>query len=205
MPKELAPFERYGDHEERIWKPLKGRQLRFIDEYLIDLDATQAARRAGYRACYEAGKNLEQDWRVKQIVKERMEARAMRCQVSADRVLKELEFAAFFDPIGVVQVKIQRERPGKDGGVETYTDTCIRCAEDMEHLSPEIRRCITGWKYDRAGNFLLTFRDKDKALELIGKHLGMFVEKTETTVITKTISGEIPTEDEWATDYVTQH
>lgn len=179
----IAPEKPYPGHEEREHRPLKAKQIRFVDEYLFDMDATRAAERAGYRSSYAAGKALLEDWRINQLIKDRTEQRAQRCMINADRVLLELQFAAFFDPLVAATVAIQRERTSvdEDGNItiEKFIQRGIRTAEDLEHLPPEVRRCITGWKYDRYGQIILQFMDKSHALELIGKHLGLFVERHE--------------------------
>lgn len=48
---------------------------------------------------------------------------------------------------------------------------------DIEALPEHVRRCITGWKWDSAGNFVVTLADKNAALERLSKYLGMFVER----------------------------
>ena len=48
---------------------------------------------------------------------------------------------------------------------------------DIEALPEHVRRCITGWKWDAAGNFIVTLADKNAALERLSKYLGMFVER----------------------------
>lgn len=103
---------------------LTEKQKRFCEEYLIDLNATQAALRAGYskktsdRIASENLRKLE----VQEYLKKLMAERSERTEITADNVLKELEKVAFAD-------------------VE-----------------------ISG-------------REKIKALELIGKHLGLFTDQ----------------------------
>ena len=48
---------------------------------------------------------------------------------------------------------------------------------DIEALPEHVRRCITGWKCDSGGNFIVTLADKNAALERLSKYLGMFVER----------------------------
>lgn len=103
---------------------LTEKQKRFCEEYLIDLNATQAALRAGYKektARSIASENLTKP-DIQKYLKELMAERSERTEITADNVLKELEKVAF---------------------------------ADIE---------ISG-------------REKMKALELIGKHLGLFTDQ----------------------------
>jgi len=100
---------------------LTEKQKRFCEEYLVDLNATQAAVRAGYSpktAGRIAGENLKK-LEIQNYISELMQKRSERTRITADNVLKELQKVAFSD------IKVSG-------------------------------------------------REKLKALELIGKHLGIF-------------------------------
>ena len=73
------------------------KQDAFVREYLIDLNATQAAIRAGYsvRTAEQAGSRLLSDVKISVAHKEAMDARAARVELSADRVLRELMLMGF--------------------------------------------------------------------------------------------------------------
>jgi phage terminase small subunit len=84
---------------------LTPKQRRFVDEYLVDLNATQAAIRAGYSARRAASsrtahvigpENLGKP-EIAAAVREAIDARAARTLVEADRVLHELSRVAFSD------------------------------------------------------------------------------------------------------------
>ncbi len=68
------------------------KQSAFVDEYLIDLCATQAAIRAGYsaRTAASIGERLLRNVEIKQFLSERMAARAERTRITADYVLKTI-------------------------------------------------------------------------------------------------------------------
>lgn len=74
-------------------KGLNDKQLRFIEEYLVDLNATQAAIRAGYseRTAYRQGADLLKKPQVAEAIAERNQARSERTQLDADWVLKQAE------------------------------------------------------------------------------------------------------------------
>lgn len=72
---------------------LTDKQRRFVDEYLIDLNATQAAIRAGYSektAKEIAAENLTKP-NVAQAVAERIKDREQRLEITQDKVLRDLE------------------------------------------------------------------------------------------------------------------
>ena len=115
MPK----FRKDGEAMSKITE----KQKRFSEEYLIDLNATQAAARAGYKSA-EIGRQLITKNNVMEYINKLREEQSKRTEINADIVLKELKRIALID------------------------------AE------------ISG-------------KEKIKALELLGKHLGMFNERKE--------------------------
>src|SRR4051812_15945223 len=80
--------------------PLNDRQRRFVAEYLLYLNATQAAVRAGYsaRSAYSTGERMLRNAEVAAAIAEVQAARSRRTEVTADRVVLELARVAFGDP-----------------------------------------------------------------------------------------------------------
>lgn len=78
---------------------LTARQKRFVEEYLLDLNATKAAIRAGYTKdnAQQAGSEILSNPVVKEAVNKAMERRSARTAIKSDRVLKELALIAFSD------------------------------------------------------------------------------------------------------------
>ncbi len=68
------------------------RQARFVDEYLIDLNATQAAIRAGYsrKTAQEQGSRLLSNVMVAAAIEKAMAERSQRTEITQDQVLKDL-------------------------------------------------------------------------------------------------------------------
>ena len=142
-------------------RELTPKQSLFVLEYLKDLNGTQAAIRAGYSektADRIAAELLGKTW-VAQEVQKAMDKRGERTKITADRVLHEIERLAMFDPKDL---------------------TRLTGPEDIESLPEEVRRAIVGWKWDKNGNFMVDLA-KEKALEMLGRHHGLFVDKTEIT------------------------
>lgn len=138
---------------------LTDKQKRFCEEYLIDLNATQAAIRAGYsqKTAFSIGvENLKKPL-VQEYLQKLMDERSQRTEITADRVLQELAAIAFSDRTAIAQIE--------DGGIVTFTPT--------DQLDKDAKKTISGIENGKYGTKVTTY-DKVKALELIGKHLGMF-------------------------------
>jgi phage terminase small subunit len=114
---------------------LTPKQQTFVDEYLVDLNATQAAIRAGYskKTARSQGERMLTNVDVAAAIQKGFQKRSEKTQITAEKVLLELAVIAF---------------------------------ADLQQLA------------DMGGRI----SDKLKALELIGKHLGMFTEKVENKV-----------------------
>lgn len=148
---------------------LTDKQRRFVDEYLIDLNATQAAIRAGYSAktADQQGSRMLANVKIKQAVAEKQAQRSKRTGVNQDRVVLELAKVAFAKMTDIV-------------------DSNGRIKEDA---SPDDLACIESIKYKESDNEYggsvereVKIASKLKALELLGKHLGMWSDKFNVTV-----------------------
>jgi phage terminase small subunit len=156
------------------------KQRRFVEEYLIDLNATQAAIRAGYSA-KTAGQIGDENLKKPQIaaaIGKEMGARSERTQITADNVLRELARIGFsdirkmFTPLGnlIPVVDLDDDAAAVLSSVEVVTRRAPGGdSDEVEHVAK-----IKVW-------------DKQAALVNIGKHLGMFKERVE-------IDGHITTE-----------
>ena len=135
------------------------KQKRFVEEYLIDLNATQAAIRAGYstKTAKDIGcENLAKP-NIKNEIDKEMAQRSKRTGVSADRVVMELAKIAFVNAVEVIDPKTAtvKEDASSDDTAAIQSVKVKTFGEDG--LEREIKMA-----------------DKIKALELLGKHLGMF-------------------------------
>ena len=138
---------------------LTERQKRFCDEYLIDLNATQAAIRAGYSkktAKVMGSENLTKPDIAARIEKRRA-AQIKRTEITADRVLLELARIAFVNGSAFATITAR--------GKVKFTPT--------DELTNDQRAVIASVKNGKFGTEIKT-NDKVRALELLGKHLGLF-------------------------------
>ena len=87
--------------------PLTPKQVAFVQEYLIDLCATQAAIRAGYSAktANVTGAKLLANAKVCAAVAAAQKARSERTQITADDVVRQLALLAFADPNELVEYR----------------------------------------------------------------------------------------------------
>ena len=97
---------------------LTQKQKLFIDEYLIDLNATQAAIRAGYSPnnADKIGSELLGKTRVSDAIKTAMAERSKRTGVNADRVVQELAKIAFVNATEVIDLNGYGQRGCTSGG-----------------------------------------------------------------------------------------
>ena len=144
---------------------LTEKQKRFVEEYLIDLNATQAAIRAGYsvKRASEIGYQLLQKTTVSHAISKAMAERSRRTGISQDRVLQELAKIAFVNATDVINMDEATIR-----GDANREDTAAIASVKVKTIPTE-----SGEIVERE---VKTY-DKIKALELLGKHLGMFTDK----------------------------
>uniref|UniRef100_UPI003FEE3DAB terminase small subunit n=1 Tax=Lachnospira eligens TaxID=39485 RepID=UPI003FEE3DAB len=166
---------------------LTPKQKKFSDEYLIDLNATQAAIRAGYseKTAYSIGiENLRKP-EIKKYIEKRQKELSRSTDITQERVIKELALIAFSnatDYARVVEKKMKIEVNGVlvDALDEDGNPIMYRTVEPVltEELTDDQKRVLAVIKKGRDG---LEVRpcSKEKALELLGRHLGMFKDKVE--------------------------
>ena len=76
---------------------LTPKQQRFCDEYLIDLNATQAAIRAGYseKTAYRTGADNLRKPQIEEYIAKRQKELSRSTEITQERVIKELALIAF--------------------------------------------------------------------------------------------------------------
>ncbi len=138
---------------------LTEKQKRFVQEYLVDLNATQAAIRAGYSrktAQQIAAENLSKPVIHAEIQKRQAKLRG-KLEITQERVLAELAAVAFANGTDFATVT-------RDGLVR------ITPTDDLPEWK---KKAIAAIKEGRYGLEVKLY-DKVQALELLGKHLGVF-------------------------------
>lgn len=158
---------------------LTAKRVRFVDEYLIDLNATQAAIRAGYSAktAGQIGDELLKKPEIVAALQSAMQARSNRTEITQDRVIAELAKIGFADIRKAVRWGDGIVVRNEFGTPEVVNDVALIGSEQIDDDTAaaiaEICQTAQGVK--------IKLHDKRAALIDIGKHLGLFVEKREVT------------------------
>lgn len=138
---------------------LKPRQRRFVEEYLVDMNAKKAAIRAGYSESYAVSTAYSQLMRnpeVQKAIEAELAERAHRTHITADRVVQELSRIAFFDPR---RLFAEDGSPLPIGELDADTAAAVSALDlrqQEDGVTLRLRVC-----------------DKLRALELLVRHLGM--------------------------------
>jgi phage terminase small subunit len=157
---------------------LSPKQQRFADEYLIDLNATAAYKRAGYsgkgRTAENNASRLLGHAGVAQYVAERRKKLQNGIEVTQERVLAEYAKLAFLDP---------RRFYNADGQLIPVPDLPADVAAALAGM--EITAQRSGTDEDGKPEYedvkKIKFIDKRAALDSLARHLGMFNDKIEQT------------------------
>ena len=152
---------------------LPNRQARFVAEYLIDLNATKAAIRAGYskKTAYSQGQRLLKNVEIASQVADKTGKRLDRLEISADRVLQELAKLAFYDPGALLE---------SDGSMKQ-----IREIDDLTRMAVaglEVTELFEGTGDEKHAYGLckkIKLADKGQNLERLGRYFKLFTEKSE--------------------------
>lgn len=153
------------------------KQARFVEEYLVDLNATQAALRAGYspRTANEQGARLLANVSVQEAIQTAQKDRSKRTGITAERVLQELALIGFSDIGKILDMdgESPRLRP-----VNEITKLARRAI-----ASVKVRRYFEGGGEDAREVEVTEFKlwPKDAALTKLAQHLGLLVDRHEHT------------------------
>lgn len=152
---------------------LTKKQKAFVEEYLIDLNATQAAIRAGYstRTAYSIGDENLRKPEIKSAIDKALAERSKRTGISADRIMLELAKLGFVNPTDVINMDDATIR-GQANREDTAAISSVKVKIIPTEDGPIVEREVKTY-------------DKIRALELMGKHLGIFKDRLD-------IEGAIP-------------
>ena len=144
---------------------LTNKQQRFVEEYLIDLNATQAAIRAGYSplTAYSIGEENLKKPVIRAQVDKALAERSKRTGITADRVLLELARIGFINAADLIDsndATIKQGAARDDTAAISSVKVKTIPTEDGDIVEREVKLC-----------------DKNKSLELLARHLGMFNDK----------------------------
>lgn len=155
---------------------LTPKQSRFVDEYLVDLNATQAAVRAGYSA-KTAGQIGDENLKKPQIAKalsDRMKHREQRTQVDADYVIKRLQEIDQMDVFDILNDDMSLKPISQWPRTWRLSISGIDLSELVMGGESEQDRTVRLLKK-------IKWPDKVKNLELLGRHFGIFNDKLDVS------------------------
>jgi len=144
-------------------KSLTPKQQRFVAEYLIDLNATQAAVRAGYseKTANEQGARLLANASVAEAVAKGKAGQLEKADISATRVLEEMRRLAFSDVRALFDDKGRLRRP--------------------HEWTAEAAASVAGFEVTDQRTLKVKVWDKSRNLEMLARHLALFKDKLELT------------------------
>lgn len=150
---------------------LTPKQARFAAEYLVDLNGTQAAIRAGYspRTANQMASDLLAKPDIAALIAEKQARQLERADLTATRVLEELRRLAFSDVTGLF------DEHGNLKPLHTLTPEQAAAIASLE----VVKKNITAGDGQIDTVHKLKVWDKTKALEMLAKHFGVLTERVE--------------------------
>lgn len=171
------------------------KQKLFIDEYLIDFNATRS-----YKMVYKAVKNdnvaavnantLLRNPKISEYLSKRMLERQKRTEVTQDRVVNELAKIGFAKMTDYLQYKTAKTviEHDEDGAPIIDYGVIIDVIDSNQIDTSAIQEI----SISKDGTFKFKLYDKQKSLELLGKHLGMFEKEDKDNTQTINVIHNIP-------------
>lgn len=146
---------------------LSPKQARFVEEYLVDLNAAAAARRAGYttRRSEAIGYHLLTKADIQAAIQAAQRERSAQTGITAARVVQEIARIAFADPRDIAQ-----------------WDALQVAVRDSAELTDDAAAAISEIKSTKDG-VTVKLHSKVSALEQLAKHVGLYADKTDVATI----------------------
>ena len=156
-------------------KNIEERQIRFCQEYIIDLNGTQAAIRAGYSetSAESTASEILSYPKVQKYVQELLDDRANRTRATADKTISELYHLISFDAAEVFDEKGRLKDIHSIPKNIRKSIASIEIEEEFEGRGSD--KVQSGWIKK------IRFWDKTKAIEMLAKHLKLLTDRTEFT------------------------
>ena len=181
------------------------KQKRFVEEYLVDLNATQAAIRAGYseKTAGRIGSQLLVKTCIANSITKAQSKRSVRTEITQDMVLRELAKIGFSDIRNVIRWGNTTIRKTVNAEGEEVEEPYHGIAVvDSSEISDDAAAAISEISETKEG-LKVKLHDKKGALVEIAKHLGMFVQKVDVTTNGNEITSGVlmvpaqMTDEEW--------
>jgi phage terminase small subunit len=157
----------------RTKSKLSRKQELFVAEYLVDLNGTRAAIKAGYseKTATEQASRLLTRVKVVQAIREELEKRFQKLEISADKVLQGIAKMAYFDP---------RKFFHEDGSLKKVTELDPDTAQALAGIEVNEIWSGRGERREQVGTVTrVKFPDRGLNLERLGRYLKLFTDKVE--------------------------
>jgi len=160
-----------------VQRALNERQKRFANEYIIDFNATQAAIRAGYskQTAYSQGHDLLKHPEIKKFINSVKEKVIKKLEISQERTITEMGRIAYMDPRKLFNAN------GSPKAIHQLDDDTAATISSIEFETKKIKGKTTS-RVSR-----IRFWDKNKPLEMLGKHFKIYEDITPVQVTNNTI------------------
>jgi phage terminase small subunit len=154
---------------------LTPKQERFVAEYLIDLNGSAAARRAGYseRTANEQAARLLANVNIQSALQAAKLDREKRTGITADKVLCELANIANADITDFLEFGPETIEEVDEQGEPVRV---VRSSVVVKPSSQVDGRMVAEVSQGKDGSIKFKLHDKMKALEMLGRHLSMFTD-----------------------------
>jgi phage terminase small subunit len=178
------------------------KHIRFSEEYIIDLNATQAAIRSGYsqNRAGEIGYQLLQKTEIQDYIAELRKEQQEKAKVKVEDIIKQYlalgmyDIKDYYEDVYIMDYISSEDLKGirckKKYGRELYSEDFDELPvrykkyyqpysrlKRFDRMTKEQRIAIQGIKYDKSGNKILQLSNKQSAIDSLAKHLGMFIDK----------------------------
>ena len=157
------------------------RHDRFAREYIKDLNGTRAAIAAGYskKGARVTGSKLLSNPNVQSLLRELTEKQAIKLDLSAEVVLDELKKMGLSNMMDYIETTA-------DGGAVVDLSALTRDhAAAVQEVTVDTYMDGKGEDAREVKRIKFKLADKNRSLELLGKHLKLFTEKIEITGLDK--------------------
>ena len=165
---------------------LNRRHKIFIERYITHWNATQAAKDAGYseRTAFQQGHALLKHPEVRQALEDRQKEIMKELGLTQERVLREYMKLAYADIMDFCNVRTERVVVGyeEDGTPISEVRNIVTFKDDLDNLPDEKLAAISEVSESPGSGVRVKLHDKQRALDALSKHLGVFAaDKLEVT------------------------
>lgn len=190
-PREPPQPQPQPSRPRKRWEAMTGLQRAFVHEYLVDMNAHRAAIRAGYSPSWAKARSymlLQRD-DVKAMIAEHQKEAQLRSVVTIERIVAELAKIAFADPRDLFTADgrmkpIHEMDDASAASLAAWEVMVLAGTRSAAAKSGAAKAGELGLPAETVGDLPLELRkikrwDKTKALELLGRYLGLFKDKVE--------------------------